>query len=554
MEESKVQVHNFPADLPRGHRDDRDYFNDARDLNEYLSDSPQQPVQSRKRLIVIEGLEPRMLEVIGVKFGVPPSFFLGHCDLWTSVNIVDRACAKTGSTYWRVQVPQTRSIEISELEEQFGPDCYGFWTFQVGNVDRSFAAVFASTVSLDLRNLVSYWGMENPSNQGDWTAIVLVDPHSTKIRRDDLGLDTTGAPALFDLKDLNAESNLFSESIIWQNSSPDHSMGSGIPSWRVPAIHRNHRSTLFNEIASYFHDSSIARPLYSDPFSATEYVRNFIRSAWEESIFRAVDVIRGVIFQHNTSHDSASRAREVEEFQVLMGVTVNTKNLHINVREVMRAFHCVDDDVYRNHLRELLKGSAEEGAKTALSNMEWEAHNWAHLQETIDWAEEYLCDHMERYSQRAALIQAVEAARQTEEANKLTAQGLMQTDAANRMARSSAQLTKIATVIVPCSFLASIFSMGGEFAAGERLFFVYWVISTPVTLSLLLWVICGDRITDAWKDTKEDCSGSERRARRWTVWRKFVSRLWTSRTKFQVLDPGSQEVTSYSEETGPEEV
>ncbi|CAN8103214.1 unnamed protein product [Discula destructiva] len=119
---------------------------------------------------------------------------------------------------------------------------------------------------------------------------------------------------------------------------------------------------------------------------------------------------------------------------------------------------------------------------------------------------------MDMYAQRAALQQAMEAAKQTdqankqtEEANKLTAEGLKQTEAGNRMARSSGQLTKIATVIVPCSFVASIFSMGDEFAAGKSLFYVYWVISMPTTAVLLFWVLCGEWVLQRWKAADEQC-------------------------------------------------
>lgn len=61
--------------------------------------------------------------------------------------------------------------------------------------------------------------------------------------------------------------------------------------------------------------------------------------------------------------------------------------------------------------------------------------------------------------------------------------------AARSQARSAGQLTIIATVAVPCAFVASIFSMGGPFAAGEPLFGVYWAISIPATLILLIWVL-----------------------------------------------------------------
>ena len=50
------------------------------------------------------------------------------------------------------------------------------------------------------------------------------------------------------------------------------------------------------------------------------------------------------------------------------------------------------------------------------------------------------------FSQRAAMEEAFAAKVQTSEAN-------VQAAAANRMARSSGQLTKIATIIVPCTFV-----------------------------------------------------------------------------------------------------
>jgi hypothetical protein len=76
-------------------------------------------------------------------------------------------------------------------------------------------------------------------------------------------------------------------------------------------------------------------------------------------------------------------------------------------------------------------------------------------------------DHMSMFAQRSGLTQAAASARQ---------------------AKSSGQLTKIVTFIVPCSFVASIFSMSGTFAAGEQLFFVYWALSVPITILLLAWV------------------------------------------------------------------
>lgn len=100
------------------------------------------------------------------------------------------------------------------------------------------------------------------------------------------------------------------------------------------------------------------------------------------------------------------------------------------------------------------------------------------------------------YSTRSAMEEAYEAKMQTKQADR-------QTTTANRMARSSGQLTKIATIIVPCTFVASIFSMGGDFAAGESLFYVYWIISVSTTVGLLSWIL------------HEDIAGVVEKSKRW---------------------------------------
>jgi hypothetical protein len=40
--------------------------------------------------------------------------------------------------------------------------------------------------------------------------------------------------------------------------------------------------------------------------------------------------------------------------------------------------------------------------------------------------------------------------------------------------------------------------MGGSFAAGEDLFYVYWAISVPMTVALLVWVIHRE-VLEWWK-------------------------------------------------------
>lgn len=107
---------------------------------------------------------------------------------------------------------------------------------------------------------------------------------------------------------------------------------------------------------------------------------------------------------------------------------------------------------------------------------------------------------MEAFSTQIALGGSFAAYRRAEDANEQTWEANEQTKIAiaNRHARSAGQLTKITTVIVPCSFVASIFSMGGAFGAGEHLFFVHWARSVTITVALLSWVLHGD-IKKMWR-------------------------------------------------------
>lgn len=51
-----------------------------------------------------------------------------------------------------------------------------------------------------------------------------------------------------------------------------------------------------------------------------------------------------------------------------------------------------------------------------------------------------------------------------------------------RQSLNAGYLTSMATIFLPISLVAGVFSMGGEFAAGESLFWVFWVLAIPVTI------------------------------------------------------------------------
>jgi hypothetical protein len=203
----------------------------------------------------------------------------------------------------------------------------------------------------------------------------------------------------------------------------------------------------------------------TDLYAATMFVRNIIRSIWEEDVMReSVDVHDIQLYDKETqrskslllSPGTTSRVSNYKHYRQLMFQRQRLREKKAKLRHIMWGFQCRQPTQTRG-------------------TMEYES--WTVLEELLEASDKTLGDHMAMFAQRSALLQA---------------------DAADRQARSSGQLTKIATFIVPCTFVASIFSMNGEFAAGERFFYVYWVVSIPITVLLLIWVMVNDPDRDRY--------------------------------------------------------
>ena len=79
--------------------------------------------------------------------------------------------------------------------------------------------------------------------------------------------------------------------------------------------------------------------------------------------------------------------------------------------------------------------------------------------------------------------------------------------------------------------------MGGSFAPGEDLFYVYWAISIPITFALLIWVIHTE-VREWWNDQEENT---------WSG-RKKVALKKT----YLMLRSGTRDVEKGSEGTGKE--
>lgn len=93
--------------------------------------------------------------------------------------------------------------------------------------------------------------------------------------------------------------------------------------------------------------------------------------------------------------------------------------------------------------------------------------SWGWLLERITVLDEQIGDMIVVYGQRSSVEESLTA---------------------NNQARSVGRLTALATVLVPFTIAAGIFSMSDEYAAGKSRFWVFWAIAVPLASVLLVWV------------------------------------------------------------------
>jgi uncharacterized protein YaaW (UPF0174 family) len=269
--------------------------------------------------------------------------------------------------------------------------------------------------------------------------------------------------------------------------SSDYSPGDGLrqvmlgptENQALPALHSIFSATIEAH-------KSVEILVTEDPFSATTLARNAILAAWEDRIsldISLADKVPGVAWMDNRiQYISVDQGKDaVLRYHKLMGHRLTFQ---------IRKFHLAP--IFQKFQLDNTKYLSSQQNKELRCLMIDEKRHWRVLQNKLDRADTIITDHMAMYAQHAAMVDSVGSKMQTQESQKQTEFATTQTAAANRMARTSGQLTKLATVVVPFTVVASIFSMNGDFAAGKSLFFVYWVISLPITIILLGWVLQKD--------------------------------------------------------------
>ncbi|KAH7232468.1 hypothetical protein B0J15DRAFT_530267 [Fusarium solani] len=446
-----------------------------------------------RHLILLEGMNPRLAEVLGVKLDIPPEFWFSHWDYTAELRVFDPSIMNQGSsTYWKVPVPQLHSV----AEDLTRPE--GVYTICLGNCPRNIHYCGKAKQGLNVNNIVSYWGRTYAEKS--WIALVLVDiPMGYLIPRFSPPSGFINPVLLRAPAQTLAVANHFDVVLSPLSYKTRRIYPLGTSMWDI-------------SVEAYKTERVIVT---DDPFSATALIRNFIVCAWEA--WNAHEIKRmNVVWRTDSRFYRGWNAINLDQKEEAL--VDQSKKASLGYESLMNERHQVQQS--KSEIQQIIRAfrwdsvnysspQQDSTLRLAISN---EARRWRELYDKLEWMDTTIAENMVMYAQRAAMEEAFAAKMQAIDTYRQTAAANEQAAAANRMARSSGQLAKIATVAVPCTVAASIFSMNGEFAAGERLFFVYWCVAIPMTLILLGWVIQKDivaligKMEERWKGSTADGS------------------------------------------------
>ncbi|UPK94706.1 hypothetical protein LCI18_005641 [Fusarium solani-melongenae] len=422
---------------------------------------------SGRHLILLEGMNPRLAEVLGVKLGIPLEFWLSHWGHTARPRVSDPSGS---STYWKVQVPQQVLVskDLSRTE--------GMYTIQLGYCPRSTTYCGAAEKQTYVSSVVSYWA--GKFAEESWIAVVLVDTPTGHLTPRSL------PPLGFTLS--------------------------------RPARHRAHRVYPCNTpmwdaiVQAYRTEKDIPT---EDPYLATTIIRNAVGSAWKTKTNDDINRLHVVwtaandyrfglnavnLYQGGELLIKQSNQTSIE-YEKLMEERHSIQQHEAQIKGIIRAFRYDSD--------EFASSPPDSKLRLSISN---EASRWKGIHDQYQWMNTTMAETMTICAEDTAMEEAFTTGMQIIDTYMQTAAANMQA-AANRMAHSSSQLPSIAMGAVPCTVLAFIFSM----AAGGRLFFVYWCVAIPMTLFLLGWVIQKDvvalvvKMEERWRGSRTDMSSSD---------------------------------------------
>jgi len=462
-------------------------FTKSRDLRRYFTNSPapaspDTPVS--RRVFVLEGLPRRFIQLLGSELRVPPSFFAVHWAhpgkfVGSLLNHTPRHYDNRSrftltfpKLHWaKIQGKPSDDVDPvyfmqSSINRQltrinlFGEFEDPLWSFEKmsfwssregeswdGKSDLSFVACLGILYSHRLALLL----VDPPL--GDfvmWTDDPVPRPvvHQIPENANPLGTDKDGV----------------SQDGSWYAPFPADDAG------QAPGM-----KSMFDDIVSLY--PAKQRQSTADPVTSIDICRQLVLSAWMARLrVTEAEVIR-------------------KQYQMSVGLGLSTFNPRTwldgswtqpwTEREFGRlvraksALESTDMSLFYNMDALGIGGKSQIGE-------EWETEVWKSLRNALMTLKTRLDIMLEAYTQAVSVRESI---------------------VANKQARQVGYLTSLATLFVPVSFIAAVFSMGGDYAAGQQRFYLFWAISLPIAVVALCSYLFGGCVLSLLRK----CSGTRER-------------------------------------------
>jgi hypothetical protein len=216
-----------------------------------------------------------------------------------------------------------------------------------------------------------------------------------------------------------------------------------IESWHIPERSPSMRSIYEETLYAY---SKGQHPVTEDPTSCTSIIRRLTLSLW----IGYIDRLRYILNNHHkqVNGDEGSVLWQTWLFLDLIRLKADLEYILIFLLRNLKALDVRLDRSSRSGIVD-----------------DWETDEWNLVEARFSSLRRDV-DGMASIWTQAASLSAIRTA--------------------NEQSSSVGRLTTLATVFLPLGFIASVFSIGGDYAVGKSQFWLFFAITTPVGIAIAL--------------------------------------------------------------------
>lgn len=169
--DSKLRVFHFGDGTTRSEVPCLDRRNNSSHLWQDLEQSVEtnKPKECHRSMILLEGVDPRIAEVLSIKLNIPPEFWIAHYHDNSNLKFLDPLGLEySSSTYWYCDVPTRLRVDMGRKTRLERPT--RFETYR-GSCYRGEATLHETGILLDAQYRVSFWGQLTDNGWiGKWSS------------------------------------------------------------------------------------------------------------------------------------------------------------------------------------------------------------------------------------------------------------------------------------------------------------------------------------------------------------------------------------------------